>query len=191
MIKVLGWRSELELGVDMMDRHHREMVGLCSALDQANARGRIGEALDFLTDLVGYVGMHCEAEEELMRRSSYPGRMDHQDRHHEMGMVLKSWEYRARQRTLPLNAIFVNRLGDWVESHILGSDKGFSRFLLDQEGEDPTALPIRRKSSGLKSRRCLGGKTTVPFQPISSDRFTQTQPGRRHFNRPVAGLIHF
>lgn len=189
-MKTLEWRSELELGVDMMDRHHREMVGLCSAVERASVRGATKEAVDFLTDLVGYVGMHCEAEEELMRQSGYPGRMDHQDRHHDTGRVLKNWEDRARRRTLPLNAAFAIRLGHWVENHILGSDKGFSRFLLDQEGADPTTLPLRKKSNGSKSRPCLVGKAPVPFQSISSDRFTQTQPGRRHVNRAIAGLIH-
>jgi hemerythrin len=187
-----SWRSEFNLGVDMMDRHHREMVSLCDAVaDRANTQGEVPQAVNLLAELVGYVRMHCEAEEELMRRFCYPGRMDHQDRHHEMGVLLKSWEVRARRQKQAINTAFLLRLSQWVESHILGSDRGFSRFLLDHVGADPTALPRRRKAIDVNESRCSVGKSTVAFQSTSCDRFAQTQTSRGRFNRFVAGVIDF
>lgn len=132
MTKPLLWRPELELGVDMMDRHHRQMVTLCEAIrNRVHGRVRHKDAADVFSQLVGFTAMHFEAEEELMRRSAYPGRMDHQDRHHELSLHLKSWDDRARRKDCPLSSLFVSRLEMWVQNHILGSDRGFSRFLLN------------------------------------------------------------
>lgn len=181
MIKFVKWRPELVLGVDMMDRHHRDMLGLCGAiLEKTGSREGTSPAADLFFDLVKLTAMHFEAEEELMRRSDYPGRMDHQDRHHEMSLLLKSWEARARHRNLPLNSSFLNHLTQWVENHILGSDKGFSRFLLGQQGGDPTE-PNNGKSIN---------QPAVAFKTVSCHRFTQAQPIRCHFNRPITRIKH-
>lgn len=182
MQKILKWRPELVLGVDMMDRHHRGMVELCGAiLEKTGSREGTASAVNLFFDLVKLTAMHFEAEEELMRRSDYPGRMDHQDRHHELSLLLQSWEARARHRNLPLNPSFLNHLSQWVENHILGSDKGFSRFLLGRHGEDPTD-PSNGK---------LIGQPAVALKTVSCHRFTQTQPARRHFYRSVARIKHF
>ncbi len=131
MTKPLLWRPELELGVDMMDRHHRQMVALCESIrEKVHTRKHLPAASALFSQLVGFTAMHFEAEEELMRRSAYPGRMDHQDRHHELALRLTCWDNRARRKDLPLSSLFVARLGIWVQNHILGSDRGFSRFLL-------------------------------------------------------------
>ncbi|MBK8575158.1 MAG: hemerythrin family protein [Elusimicrobia bacterium] len=185
MIKATLWRPELELGVDMMDRHHRRMVTLCGEMAHpGGGRGGSRAASELFLELVGLTAMHFEAEEELMRRSDYPGRMDHQDRHHELSRLLLTWERRARCQTVPLNSSFLQHLNQWVENHILGSDKGFSRFLLGRDGADPTERLSRRK-------KCSVVQTAVAFKPISCDRFAQSQPGRRRFNRFAAGIEHF
>jgi hemerythrin len=179
--KAVRWRPELELGIDMMDRHHREMVGLCGALvDKAGSRAGLAAAGNLFLQLLDLTKMHFEAEEDLMRRSDYPGRTDHQDRHHELSLLLKSWEKRARS----LNTSFVQHLDQWVENHILGSDKGFSRYLLDREGHDPTE-PIPRRRGAYSVRQ-----TPVPFKPISCDRLAQPQPFRRRFDRPLRRFEH-
>lgn len=186
LFTAVKWRPELELGVDMMDRHHRGMVGLCGTiLEKAGSRGGAATAGDLFLELVRLTAMHFEAEEELMRRSDYPGRMDHQDRHHELSLLLKSWESRARRRDLTLNSSFLQHLNQWVENHILGSDKGFSRFLLGREGQDPTE-PTRQDRPPCSIRQA-----PVTFKPVSCDRFTQPQSGRRRFNRPFTRIEHF
>ncbi len=182
MLTELKWRPELELGVDMMDRHHRGMVNLCGAIfDKSRSRGGTAAATNFYCDFVRLTAMHFEAEEELMRRSDYPGRMDHQDRHHELSLLLKSWEKRNLQRGITLNPFFLQHLNRWIENHILGSDKGFSRFLLGQRGSDPT------EPTASQSIR----QAPVSFKPVTCDRFAQPQPGRRRFNGSVTRIEHF
>lgn len=182
-IKVFRWRPELELGVDMMDRHHRGMVNLCGAISEsAGARGETAAATAHFLELVDLTAMHFEAEEDLMRRSDYPGRMDHQDRHHELSLLLKNWENRARRRDLPLNGAFLQHLSQWLENHILGSDRGFSRFLLGRQvGVDPTQ----------RGPSCSIRNNAVPFKTVSCDRFAQAQPSRRRLNGPIARIEHF
>lgn len=215
MFSAVKWRPELELGVDMMDRHHRGMVGLCGAMtEKAGARGGAAAVGDLFLEFAGLTAMHFEAEEELMRRSGYPGRMDHQDRHHELSLLLKSWEHRARRRIQTLNPSFLQHLNQWVENHIVGSDRGFSRFLLGQKGSDPTEPAPPHKGTRLaqtnrqKGREKSGGpgvcqgpgptgncrlirQAPVAFKPVSCDRFAQTQPGRRLFDGPVTRVEHF
>lgn len=187
MFKAVKWRPELELGVDMMDRHHRSMVGLCGAIfEKVGSKGGTTASADIFLELVGLTAMHFQSEEELMRRSDYPGRMDHLDRHHELSLLLKSWESRARRRDLPLNPAFLQHLNQWVENHILGSDRGFSRFLLGQQGgSDPTEPTDRKKIP------CLIRQAPVTFKPVSCDRFAQAQPGRRRFHGSVTRVEHF
>lgn len=185
MFKAVVWRPELELGVDMMDRHHQGMVRLCGTiLETAGTRTGSTAAGTLFLELVELTAVHFEAEEDLMRRSHFPGRMDHQDRHHELSLLLKSWENRARGDR-PLNSSFLQHLNQWVENHILGSDKGFSRFLLDREGQDPTEPTTRKRENGSVHQ------TSVTFQPVSYDRFAQSQTVRRRFNRSLRGIEHF
>jgi hemerythrin len=148
LTKPLLWRPELELGVDMMDRHHRQMVALCGAIrDRVTGRSKSRETAGLFSQLVGFTAMHFEAEEELMRRSAYPGRMDHQDRHHELSLHLKAWDDRARRRDCPLSSAFVSRLEVWVQNHILGSDRGLSRFLLNGDNSAVTMRESARSVS--------------------------------------------
>ena len=169
----------------MMDRHHHSMVDLCGAISERSmGRGGGTPAGDLFLELVRLTSMHFGAEEELMRRSDYPGRMDHQDRHHELSRLLKYWETRALRRELTLNAAFLQHLNQWLENHILGSDRGFSRFLLGQEGADPTDRRAGR-------RPCSVRKAAVSFQAVARDCYAQAQPSRRFFHRSVAGLEHF
>lgn len=174
MIKIISWRPELELGVDMMDRHHRGMVRLCGAIsDRAGSRSGGRAASELFMELVGLTAMHFEAEEELMRRSDYPGRVDHQDRHHELSLLLRSWEHRARQGQMRFNNSFLQHLSRWIENHILGSDKGFSRFLLGEEGIDPT-----------NTSRCFheipraphGSRRECPEQNVRGHQSNKSQP---------------
>jgi hemerythrin-like metal-binding protein len=115
----------------MMDRHHRQMVTLCEAIRDRVTRAvvRHKDAAGVFSQLVGFTAMHFEAEEELMRRSAYPGRMDHQDRHHELSLHLKSWDDRARRKDCPSLIGVCVPVGDvGSKPHIWVRIEGFRDF---------------------------------------------------------------
>ena len=87
------------------------------------------EALD---ELVDYTKTHFKFEEDMMEQNGYPEFTTHRAEHELMiarvEEVLK--QYQQDQDTAMQNAI--DFLQEWLINHINGTDKQYSRFLIDK-----------------------------------------------------------
>lgn len=74
----MAWSEDLKLGVDLIDRQHRELFRrfeeLQEACRQGQGRSRLVELHAFLND---YVASHFAEEEALMRSVGYPQLEEH------------------------------------------------------------------------------------------------------------------
>lgn len=129
----LEWKPEYSVGIASIDMQHRRLINLINRLQTAvdYSTGEVFER-EALDDLVDYTRTHFKYEEDLMERHGYPGFEGHRAEHMRMiarvEQVLE--EYRQDQDQAMQKAI--DFLRDWLINHINGTDKQYSRFLIDK-----------------------------------------------------------
>jgi hemerythrin len=125
------WNTDWSIGVDEIDAQHQDWLAILNDLYEAMAAGTDKDSLGAILDrLVSYCGWHFAAEEQMMRRSGYPGFAAHQAEHNELTeRVFTTQLKRDHGLDLGLSVETLTVLRDWITHHILGSDLAFARFL--------------------------------------------------------------
>jgi hemerythrin len=127
------WTPALAVGVEIIDRQHKELFrhvdNLMEAMKRARGRTEIGKMVAFLG---AYVVEHFQEEEKYMQEFAYPDYKSHKQEHDSLVQ-----EYGGMKNTFlssGLNAIEVvkiqRRLVDWLEHHIGEADKALGLFLV-------------------------------------------------------------
>jgi len=127
------WKPEYDLGIASIDQQHRRLIGLINSLQTA-VDYSTGEEFErkALDELVDYTRTHFKYEEGLMEQNGYPEFESHRGEHMRMiaqvDEVLES--YRQDQDNAMQNAI--EFLKGWLIDHINGTDRKYSKFLIDK-----------------------------------------------------------
>lgn len=164
MTKLLTWRDEWSLNIEMLDQDHRDLIeqlgNICLRFCPEASHGRSGDAnalLDALTRLGESMREHSQREEALMRSFDYEGIGEHQCEHAvllaEFTTLLREW----REEGLTVfDTASQGILRDWLLAHILGADRHFAETYFTLFGGDvPERLGTMRlyQSSDRASRR--------------------------------------
>lgn len=128
----LEWTPGIALGIESIDSQHRELFGRVNALMAALSTGKgqeeVGKAIAFLRD---YIVKHFTLEEAYMTRYNYPGLAVHKAQHakfvDEFFALKKTYE--AEGATVRVAMEVQKRVGDWLVTHILQSDKELADYL--------------------------------------------------------------
>lgn len=126
---LIEWTPALELGVEQMDRQHRQLVKILNELHQAMLGGsQPRDLMRVMKELILYTKYHFTTEERLMAETGYPGLPRHKQKHE--ALTAKAEEYTAEvlrgRATVSLSIL--QFLKDWLNRHILGTDKEFAEF---------------------------------------------------------------
>ena len=127
----IAWFQEYAVGIDEIDRQHRELIGELSAL--ARQVGRDDTGLDLgLLRLTELLHRHADTEENLMRRYQYPFAENHLNEHriHARSVAalcedLRRGEQSSTQLLFQVHLV----LSDWLVNHITSSDFHLGHFL--------------------------------------------------------------
>ena len=68
----LHWSSDLDTGIEVIDKQHRRIVDYLNELNSANEIGDSKATGHVLQELVDYTLTHFAFEEELQERAAYP-----------------------------------------------------------------------------------------------------------------------
>lgn len=129
----IEWKDEYSVGLDSIDQQHKKLLALINqlqtAVDYSTGEEFEREALD---ELVDYTKTHFSYEEGLMEQNGYPGFEPHRAKHKEMirevEEVLAEYE-EDHDLAMEHGSKF---LKNWLINHINGTDKEYSRFLIDK-----------------------------------------------------------
>jgi hemerythrin len=132
-----GLLDSLKIGVEEIDAQHREFFQNLAALREALEAGAGGRdrMMKTLRYLEGYIDLHFRTEEQLMRRSNYPGILLHGREHEQFTTMFgelkkKVLDLDGRGELTAFIAVDVKRtLENWMTQHIAGTDKKFGQFL--------------------------------------------------------------
>lgn len=127
---LLSWKNEYSVNIREIDEQHKKLVEMINELHDAMVAQKAKEVLGgVLTKLINYTASHFANEERLMKTHGYPEFAEHKEKHEKMtAKVLalqKDWQAGKINLSLDVSSF----LSDWLNKHILGTDKKYSAFL--------------------------------------------------------------
>lgn len=129
---MVAWKDEYLIGVDPVDRQHRELFDrfhrFMDALTAGNARHELMETLGFLES---YAEVHFRDEEVLQRQCHYPAAGFHRKAHETFRQKLSGLTASlAEQGVSNLLVIETGRtLFQWLVDHVCLMDREFASYL--------------------------------------------------------------
>ncbi len=125
------WRDEYRVGVKLVDQQHRKLVSLVDELHEAMKSGKGSEgARRVLRGLVDYTKTHFQTEEDYMKTHSYPNFQSHKKAHEDLAKQAEELLLQVENGKLTVPIETSKFLKDWLDTHILVTDKKMGNFLV-------------------------------------------------------------
>lgn len=128
----IQWRDSLSIGVEEIDKQHKELLERFNRLLAACESGKGREELKgLLTFLDEYVIQHFRDEESIQRLRGYPGYESHKEEHQSFTLRLKALQKQIEAEGMAVNHVMEanNLLLKWLVNHISKSDMELGKFL--------------------------------------------------------------
>ncbi|MBF0354009.1 MAG: hemerythrin family protein [Alphaproteobacteria bacterium] len=123
VVHAVKWTEDLAVGVDVLDNDHRRLVILMNKVIAAFYAGvgsrMVNAAMD---ELEAYTREHFTREEEMIEGKGYAELESHKEQHGKLIAEL------ARLRAVKSGTEVIPLLYDWLVTHIMKTDKGYSHL---------------------------------------------------------------
>jgi hemerythrin len=128
----LNWKSETSVGIEAIDREHRELAQaineLHAAIRKDDQQGLTGPLLRKVADLAR---AHFSSEEKMMTANKYPGVALHLFKHQYLMQQIEALLARVNRGGFKLNEFSLTFMHDWFNIHIHKEDAQFAVWLND------------------------------------------------------------
>ncbi|MFH0728510.1 MAG: bacteriohemerythrin [Pseudomonadota bacterium] len=132
---MMEWKSEYGIGVDSVDKQHRQLVEMISRLEASSSTDaknkEMGNALKFLVD---YTNQHFSDEEALMIKVNFPEHARHKTLHKNFFQKVMEVLLRVKKGESISPPELIDFLSNWLADHILEEDKKIGDFIADGKG---------------------------------------------------------
>lgn len=129
-MSLMSWKDEYNVNIAQIDQQHKKLVDLINALNDAMSKGKAKDVLDkILNDLVSYCANHFKVEEQLMQANGYPEYAEHKEKHDKMTAKVLSLKKEVAAGKKMISLEVMSFLEQWLDKHILGTDKKYGPFL--------------------------------------------------------------
>lgn len=120
----LHWSSDLDTGIDVIDKQHQRIVAYLNELNTANESGDLSVTNHVLGELVDYTLTHFAFEEELQEKAEYPFLKAHKRVHDIFTRRVAEFQKRAAagENVAPE---LLSMLKIWLVNHIKGDDADY------------------------------------------------------------------
>lgn len=123
------WSEKYSVNIQEIDNQHKKLIGLVATLDDAMVQGKGKQALEkILGELIQYTKTHFATEERLMKTNGYPEYAEHKDKHDKMTQKVLAVEKDYQAGKMTITHEVMKFLQDWVDKHIMGTDKKYQPF---------------------------------------------------------------
>ncbi len=127
---LLEWNNSHSVNIKEIDAQHQKLVGLMNSLFEAMRSGNSKETLGvILNEMVNYAVYHFKTEEELMSKYKFPLIEEHVKEHSDFKAKAADLVARYENSTAVISIEVMNFLRDWVNNHIMDTDKKYQAFL--------------------------------------------------------------
>ena len=81
-MSLIEWQESFNLGIESVDRDHRELIGLINRLYASiQEKASTDEVLAALSEIFARLAEHFDEEESVMRAARYPAYREHKEDH--------------------------------------------------------------------------------------------------------------
>jgi hemerythrin len=132
-MQFLEWEDTYNIGVKEIDIQHRGLFDIISKL--STSRNYKTEGKYFFATLnhfIDYTKIHFVTEERYMREAQYPKIVEHQQEHTEFMIEVMKLAHDCEEKKPDIEQKILDFLKDWYMTHILGTDRGYQKALLDK-----------------------------------------------------------
>ena len=129
----LHWSSDLDTGIEVIDKQHRRIVAYLNELNTANEVGDDKATNHVLNELVDYTLTHFAFEEELQERAEYPFLKAHKRVHEIFTKRVGEFMKRA-QAGENVAPELLSMLKIWLVNHIKGDDADYAESVKTMMG---------------------------------------------------------
>ena len=118
------------VSVRRLDEQHQKLFALLNALHEAMRQGK-GQAVvqDTLRELATYTVTHFRAEEELMRKTNYPGLAAHRAEHQRFVDKVNQFTQDLKAGGNVSSLQVVGFIKEWLAEHIRRTDRSYSAHM--------------------------------------------------------------
>jgi len=124
------WNKSYSVSVTKFDEQHQKLFQLLNALHEAMRQGK-GQAVveSTLHELALYTVTHFRAEEELLRKTNFPGFAAHQAEHQKFVTRVNGFieDLKAGRGASPITIL--GFIKDWLTEHIMRTDRAYGAYL--------------------------------------------------------------
>ncbi|MBI5891748.1 MAG: bacteriohemerythrin [Nitrosomonadales bacterium] len=121
----LHWSSDLDTGIEVIDKQHQRIIDYLNELNSANESGDREATNRVLKELVDYTLTHFAFEEELQERAAYPFLKAHKRVHEIFTKRVAEFQRRAAAGE-NVTPELLSMLKIWLVNHIKGDDADYA-----------------------------------------------------------------
>jgi hemerythrin len=126
---LLTWSDKFSVQVKQFDDEHKKLIDIVNRLHDAMKIGKGKDVLgEVLNALISYTRNHFAAEEKQMKAKNYPAYEEHKKEHNQLVMQVLDVQKQMQEGVL-LSQTVMTFLKNWLETHIIGTDKKYGPFL--------------------------------------------------------------
>jgi len=126
---LVTWDQTYSVSVAKFDEQHQKLFSLLNELHDAMQQGKGQAAVkSTLRELAMYTVTHFRAEEELLRKTNFPGFAAHQAEHQKFVARVNGFieEVNAGRNASPI--AILGFIKDWLADHIMRTDRAYAAY---------------------------------------------------------------
>ena len=130
---LINWKEEYSVNITEIDDQHKMLISMVNEMHEAMKKGESKEILGPILDrLVQYTKEHFAREESIMEENGYPEFKEHKEKHNKMTQKVLSLQHDYHNDKFHLSFEVSKFLQEWLNKHILGTDKKYTAYLNTQ-----------------------------------------------------------
>jgi hemerythrin len=129
-MSLIQWAPKFSVNIKEIDQQHQKLMALVNELYDSMTAGHGKEALGkVLGELITYTVYHFATEEKLFQTHAYPETAAHKAEHDKLTQTAKDLKEKFDSGKGQITVEVMNFLKNWLNNHILGTDKKYSAYL--------------------------------------------------------------
>ncbi len=126
---LINWNSDLSVNVAEIDQQHQKLISMINELNDAMKQGKSKDIMGKIVgDLISYTATHFKTEEKYFAQFQYPDADSHNKEHSAFVQKVTGVKERFENGQISLSIEIMNFLRDWLQKHIKGTDKKYSKL---------------------------------------------------------------